>query len=88
MDELRSLTGAKIDIPGERGESQDANVDIQIKGTKSQVAEAKKLIEEKKAIFDDTVNKTIDIDRKWHKTLIGPGGRLPFVPSRRRDANM
>ena len=88
MDELRSLTGAKIDIPGERGESQDANVDIQIKGTKSQVAEAKKLIEEKKAIFQDTVNKTIDIDRKWHKTLIGPGGRLPFVPSRRRDANM
>ena len=75
MDELRALTGAKIDIPSERNESPEAKVDIQIKGTKTQVAEAKKLLEEKRAVFDDTVNKTIDIDRKWHKTLIGPGGK-------------
>ncbi len=79
MDELRSITGAKIDIPSERSESQDAKVDIQIKGTKTQVAEAKKLLEEKRAIFDDTVTKTVDIDRKWHKTLIGPGGKAAFV---------
>lgn len=79
MDELRALTGAKIDIPSERGESQDAKVDIHIKGTKTQVAEAKKLLEEKRAVFDDTVLKTIDVDRKWHKTLIGPGGKISFV---------
>ncbi|RYO77268.1 hypothetical protein DL766_003307 [Monosporascus sp. MC13-8B] len=74
MDELRATTGARIDIPSERSESQDAKVDILIKGTKTQVAEAKKLIEEKKAVFEDTVVKTIEVDRKWHKTLIGPGG--------------
>jgi polyribonucleotide nucleotidyltransferase len=74
MDELRQATGAKVDIPNDRNEVQDGLVEIQIKGTKSQVANAKKIIEEKKAVFDDTVTKTIDVDRKWHKTLIGPGG--------------
>ncbi|KAI1498795.1 RNA binding effector protein Scp160 [Biscogniauxia marginata] len=74
MDELRQATGAKIDIPSERSEAPDAMVEIQIKGTKSQVAAAKKLIEEKRAVFDDTVTKNVEVDRKWHKILIGPGG--------------
>ncbi|OTB02159.1 hypothetical protein M426DRAFT_62713 [Hypoxylon sp. CI-4A] len=74
MDELRATTGAKIDIPNERNEAEAATVDIQIKGTRAQVAAAKKLIEEKRAVFDETVTKTVEIDRKWHKNLIGPGG--------------
>ncbi|KAI1843736.1 hypothetical protein JX265_001032 [Neoarthrinium moseri] len=74
MDELRQKTGAKIDIPNDRNTPADALVEIQIKGTKAQVAEAKKLIEEKKAVFDDTITTTVDIDKKWHKILIGPGG--------------
>ncbi|KAI8956650.1 hypothetical protein F5Y11DRAFT_145638 [Daldinia sp. FL1419] len=74
MDELRQTTGAKIDIPNERNETEDAIVEILIKGTKAQVAAAKKIIEEKKAIFDETVTKTVEIDRRWHKNLIGPGG--------------
>ncbi|KAL7621934.1 hypothetical protein AAE478_007434 [Parahypoxylon ruwenzoriense] len=74
MDELRQITGAKIDIPNDRNESQDGAVEIQIKGTKAQVAAAKKIIEEKRTVFDETVTKTIEVDRKWHKNLIGPGG--------------
>ncbi|KAH6647317.1 hypothetical protein BKA67DRAFT_662120 [Truncatella angustata] len=74
MDELRQKTGAKVDIPNERNESQDALVEVTIKGTKSQVAEAKKIIEEKKAVFEDSVTKTVEVDKKWHKVLIGPGG--------------
>ncbi|TAQ89748.1 hypothetical protein B7494_g1942 [Chlorociboria aeruginascens] len=75
MDELRTLTGAKIDVPNAR-DSKDPSgkVDIQIKGTKSQVAQAKKLLEQKKLVFDQTVTKTIDVDKKHHKTLIGTGG--------------
>ncbi|KAK3384524.1 hypothetical protein B0T24DRAFT_89581 [Lasiosphaeria ovina] len=73
MDQFRQATGAKIDIPSAR-DTVDGLVDILIKGTKTQVAAAKKAIEEKKAIFDDTVVKTIDVDRKYHKTLIGAGG--------------
>ncbi|KAI1134137.1 putative RNA binding effector protein Scp160 [Hypoxylon sp. FL0543] len=74
MDELRQTTGAKIDIPNERNETDDATVEIQIKGTKAQVAAAKKIIEEKRAVFDETVTKTVEVDRKWHRNLIGPGG--------------
>ncbi|KAL1857008.1 hypothetical protein VTK73DRAFT_8150 [Phialemonium thermophilum] len=73
MEQLRQATGAKIDIPNGR-DSADGVVEIQIKGTKSQVAAAKKILEEKKAIFEDTVVKTIEIDRKYHKSLIGAGG--------------
>lgn len=73
LEELRSTTGARIDIPGAR-ESPEAEVEIQIKGTKTQVAAAKKLLEEKKAVFDDTVVKTIEVDKKYHKSLIGAGG--------------
>ncbi|GAP86810.1 putative RNA binding effector protein Scp160 [Rosellinia necatrix] len=74
MDELRQTTGAKVDIPNDRNEAPDAVVEITIRGSKQQVTAAKKILAEKKAIFDDTISKTIEVDRKWHKNLIGPGG--------------
>ncbi|KAI0102995.1 putative RNA binding effector protein Scp160 [Nemania sp. FL0031] len=74
MDELRQTTGARVDIPNDRNETPDTLVEITIRGSKQQVAAAKKILEEKKAIFDDTVSKTLEVDRKWHKNLIGPGG--------------
>ncbi|KAK3682574.1 hypothetical protein B0T22DRAFT_484618 [Podospora appendiculata] len=75
LDQLRQSTGARIDIPhGRESVSEDGMVEIQIKGGKSQVAAAKKLLEEKKAIFDDTVVKNIEVDKKYHKTLIGANG--------------
>ncbi|ROT36247.1 KH domain-containing protein [Sodiomyces alkalinus F11] len=73
LDELRQSTGAKIDIPGTR---DTETIDIQIKGGKAEVAAAKKALEEKKAIFEDTVVKTIEVDKKFHKDLIGPGGAI------------
>jgi rRNA processing protein Krr1/Pno1 len=75
MDEIRQSTGARIDIPNAR-DSKDpsARVEIQIKGTKAQVAQAKKLIEEKRDVFDQTVTKTLEVDKKYHRALIGAGG--------------
>ncbi|KAL2755595.1 hypothetical protein ACRALDRAFT_1051058 [Sodiomyces alcalophilus JCM 7366] len=73
LDELRQSTGAKIDIPGTR---DTETVDIQIKGGKAEVAAAKKALEEKKAIFEDTIVKTIEVEKKFHKDLIGPGGAI------------
>lgn len=79
LDELRELTGAKVDVPGSRdAKSASGLVDIQIKGTKSQVAAAKKLIEEKKAVFDGLVSKTVEIEKKHHRALIGTGGEFFF----------
>jgi predicted PilT family ATPase len=80
MDALRQTTGARIDVPNARdAKDPSGTVEIQIRGTKTQVAQAKKLIEEKKAIFDQTVTKTIDIDRKHHSALIGQGGKFEHI---------
>ncbi|KAL5614849.1 hypothetical protein BROUX41_004931 [Berkeleyomyces rouxiae] len=71
LEQLRQTTGARIDIPPNR-DTED--VEIQIKGTKAEVQAAEKLLLEQRAIFADTVVKTLDVDRKHHKNLIGAGG--------------
>jgi predicted PilT family ATPase len=75
MDRIRTESGAKVDIPNARDiKDQSTRVEIQIKGTKSQVDQAKKMIEEKKAVFDNTVSKTVEVDKKHHRALIGAKG--------------
>jgi rRNA processing protein Krr1/Pno1 len=71
LDELRQQTGARIDVPGDR---DTPVVELTIKGTASQVAKAKKILEEKRAVFDDTVVQTVEVDKKHHKALIGANG--------------
>ncbi|KUI53461.1 Vigilin 1 [Cytospora mali] len=73
MEALRQQTETKIDIPNDR-DSSESTVEIQIKGKKDNVLKAKKILQEKKAAFDDTVTKTIDVDRKYHRALIGAQG--------------
>ncbi len=76
MENIRLATGAQIDVPGNR-ESADptGRVQIQVKGTKRSVEEAKKLLEERAKVFDDSVTKSIEVDKKYHKALIGSGGK-------------
>jgi transcription antitermination factor NusA-like protein len=75
MENLRLATGAQIDVPGLRdGTDPAGRVELKIKGGKSQVDAAKKLLQERAKEFDETVTRTIDVDRKHHKTLIGSQG--------------
>jgi rRNA processing protein Krr1/Pno1 len=71
LDELRQATGAKIDVPSDRDTDL---VEIVVKGTAAQVAKAKKILEEKRAVFDDTIVQTVEVDKKHHKALIGASG--------------
>ncbi|QDS72387.1 hypothetical protein FKW77_008560 [Venturia effusa] len=75
MESLRLATGAQVDIPNAK-DAPDASgrVEIKLKGTKKQVEEAKKLLQERAKVFDDTVTRNIAVDQKHHKTLIGTGG--------------
>ncbi|PSR79383.1 putative RNA binding effector protein Scp160 [Coniella lustricola] len=73
MEQLRQQTETRIDVPNDR-DSDEPLVEITIKGKKANVEKAKKILEEKKAAFDDTVSKTIDVERKYHRALIGSGG--------------
>ncbi|OJD11901.1 hypothetical protein AJ78_07421 [Emergomyces pasteurianus Ep9510] len=75
MDRLRADTGAQIDVPSANDIPDDAGrVAIRLKGTKKQVADAKKLLLQRAQEFDSTIVKTIDVDKKYHKALIGGGG--------------
>lgn len=79
IEEIRRDTGAKIDIPDKSGVA-DGVVEIKLKGTKAQVAQAKKILEEKKAILDDTVVREIEVNKKHHRALIGASGMSLQVP--------
>lgn len=80
MDKLRADTGAQIDVPG-ANDAPDASgrVQIKIKGTKQQVEEAKKILLQRSSEFDAIVTKTIDVDKKYHKALIGAGGKFVLI---------
>jgi predicted PilT family ATPase len=75
MENLRLATGAQIDVPGAReGADASGRAEIKIKGTKKQVEEAKKILQERVKVFDDTITETLDVDRKLHRNLIGGSG--------------
>lgn len=77
MESVRLSTGAQIDVPGSRDAIEPSGrAQIQIKGTKKQVEEAKRLLEQRAKVFDDSITKSIDVDKKYHKALIGTGGKL------------
>jgi transcription antitermination factor NusA-like protein len=76
MESLRLATGCQIDIPSAReGADGSARAEIKLKGTKKQVEDAKKLLQERVKIYDDTKTETIEVDRKYHRTLIGGSGK-------------
>jgi polyribonucleotide nucleotidyltransferase len=76
LEELRQATGARIDVPADR---DTPVVDIVVKGTASQVANARKVLEQKRAVFDDTVVQNIEVDKKHHKALIGASGKFQHL---------
>lgn len=87
MDELRQETGARIDVPGSRDAKDPSGmVEIQIRGTKTQVEKAKKLLEGKKSVFDQTVSTTLEVDKKHHRALIGGGGKHKYLPDSHRPS--
>lgn len=77
MDKLRADTEAQIDVPN-TSEGID-RVDISIKGTKKQVEEARKALAARVKEFDSNVTKSINVDNKHHKALIGTAGEWLFV---------
>ncbi|KAF1938157.1 RNA binding effector protein-like protein Scp160 [Clathrospora elynae] len=75
MENLRLETGCQIDVPGAReGGDPSGRAEIKLKGTKKQVDEAKKILQQRAKVFDDTVVETLDVDRKHHRNLIGGSG--------------
>ncbi|KAF2227463.1 putative RNA binding effector protein Scp160 [Elsinoe ampelina] len=75
LEALRLATGAQIDVPNNReGDSSSARAEVKVRGTKKAVEEAKKRIEESAKVFDSTVTREIEVDKKHHRSIIGGGG--------------
>lgn len=80
MESVRLSTGAQIDVPGSReGADLNGRVQIHLKGSKKQVEDAKKLLEQRAQIFDNSITRLVDVDKKYHKALIGSGGKSLLV---------
>jgi hypothetical protein len=84
LKELRALReeGATINIPneGENGNNEpDAKVGIKVRGTKKDVDQIVKQLNKwiKELESQKTVN--LDIDKKFHRSIIGSGGLLLFI---------
>lgn len=76
LENLRLETGAKIDVPGSRGEqSATGRVEVQIKGTKEQVDKARKAIQTRAKTYDESVRRTLKVEKKHHRALIGRNGK-------------
>lgn len=77
MESMRLETGAQIDTPSAKeASSPTGRAEIRIKGSKKAVEEAKKLIEEKAKVFDNTITRNVDVDRRLHRLIIGPQGKV------------
>lgn len=78
LENIRLATQAQIDVPSPKDAPADPSgrVEVKIKGTKQQVQEAKKLLQDRVKTLDNTVTETLDVDRKHHRTLIGASGKF------------
>ncbi|GAB7355192.1 hypothetical protein MBLNU459_g5749t1 [Dothideomycetes sp. NU459] len=75
LDALRLKTGAQIDVPGARDAADPSGrAEIKIKGSKKAVEDAKKELQDAAKVFDSTVTRTLDVEKKHHRTIIGAGG--------------
>jgi transcription antitermination factor NusA-like protein len=80
MEKLRLATDAKIIVPkNEEVDSSSPRVTIRLQGSKEAVDKAKAELQKRSKAFDAIVTRKINIDQKFHRTIIGSGGKLkPF----------
>lgn len=71
LERLRGETGALIDVPNQ---PEGDRVTITIKGPKASVDKARQEIASRSKAFDSIVTKTLTVDRKYHRDLIGSKG--------------
>ncbi|KAF3908268.1 Vigilin [Arthrobotrys entomopaga] len=74
INQIRDDTGAKIDLPPQ-GSTDAEMVEVKIRGTKDQVAKAKAAIQANTKEVENQVVKMLNVDKKFHRALIGPGGQ-------------
>lgn len=74
-DAIRAETGTRIDFPN-ASDPVDASgrQEIKIRGSKEGVEQARKAIEAKSRVLDNTITETLSVQRKYYTPLIGSRG--------------
>ncbi|KTW30781.1 hypothetical protein T552_00493 [Pneumocystis carinii B80] len=74
INELKNETETRIEIEKSTSDDPSALATIFIQGTKDGIKKAKNSILNTVKAIQDQVTRTIYVNRKHHRTLIGPGG--------------
>ncbi|EMR11335.1 hypothetical protein PNEG_00364 [Pneumocystis murina B123] len=74
INELKNETETRIEIEKSTSDDPSALATIFIQGTKDGIKRAKNSILDTVKTIQDQVTRTIFVNRKYHRTLIGPGG--------------
>ncbi|KAK9469950.1 hypothetical protein V1512DRAFT_201772 [Lipomyces arxii] len=72
INDIMDTTGAKVDIPRNVGEAD--TVSIALSGTEEAIKQAKLKIKEIVDEFESLTSETIDVPKKYHRSLIGKSG--------------
>ncbi|KAL4267736.1 K Homology domain-containing protein [Pleurotus pulmonarius] len=73
VNEIKNNTGAAIDVV--KGSDADSNTTITLRGTSAAINEAKAAILEISNSVVEEVTETVNIETKFHRTIIGAGGQ-------------
>lgn len=71
-----------IDIPIEGnaiGADSSGKINVRVRGTQKQVEDAKKQLEHRAKVFENSITESIQVDKKHHRGLIGAGGKFRLL---------
>ncbi|WWC64561.1 uncharacterized protein I303_107172 [Kwoniella dejecticola CBS 10117] len=74
INKIKDDTNTQIDIEKTPSESDKTKTEVTVRGDKASIASAKKAILEIVEEIGDEIEDSLEIDQKYHRTLIGQGG--------------
>lgn len=82
IKQLREDSEVRIDIPQRPDENSGETVVIKIRGTQEEVKHAKAILSEIVKDAEQITVRKINVDKQYHRSLIGAGGkkRHPLIP--------
>lgn len=78
IKQLREESAARIDIPQRPEEGSEEQMVIKIRGTVEEVKQAKAILSKIAKDAEQTTVRKINVDKKYHRSLIGQGGRILY----------
>lgn len=79
IKQLREESQVRIDIPQRPDENSEEQMVIKLRGTKEEVKHAEMILSKIVKDAEQTAIRKINVDKKYHRSLIGPGGKKTLI---------